>query len=233
MFSLFLGLLLPFSLGLYMKHRKFFWLGCSAAIFLADILTFSRGGYIGLLGGLAFISFWGWKKLGRKLKIASLLAVLTMFTVLFFVNPIAARFFSIFNFNEGSNLGRIEMWRTAVETIKEHPFFGTGIGNYPFVVNPLAGYREPIYAHNTYLDIAAETGILGGLAWIGLLAVSMTGFIKGAKYNKFYFCGAASLVIFSVHSLVETGIYFPAVLALTLIIISLSASIKITPNSAV
>ena len=71
-----------------------------------------------------------------------------------------AGFSSIFDLKEGSNVGRLEMWKKSAEVALDNPFSGVGIGNYPLEVKASADYREPITAHNTYLDIASETGII-------------------------------------------------------------------------
>lgn len=134
----------------------------------------------------------------------------------------ASRFYSIFNLKEGSNQGRLEIWSQAVEVVKNNPLTGVGIGNYPLEIKPTASYREPIYAHNTYLDIAAETGIPSVLIWTALLFLAGIEFYKKSRKNIFFLAPAGSLVIFSVHSLVETAIYSPVVLTLLLLLISFS-----------
>lgn len=221
--SFFLGLLLPISIGLFFWDKKKVWLIFFGFILLADLLTFSRGGYLGLAGGVIFLFFVFWNKIGKKYKVSLLFGVMTVFLILATNNPISSRFFSTFNFKEGSNLGRIEMWQKASEIIQDKPFFGCGIGNFPLKVDPLANYRQPIYAHNTYLDIASESGILAGLAWLGLLFFTVINFLKKSKKAIIYLSLAVSVVIFSTHSLVDTGIYSPVVLTLLLIILSLAS----------
>jgi len=222
MFSLFLGMLLPLAIGLALFERKKIWIAAASLIFLADVLTFSRGGYLGMVAGMLVLIFIFWDTFGKNYKITLFLTSLIIFLTLIIPNPISERFFSSFNLKEGSNAGRIVMWKKAGEVIAQHPFFGVGIGNFPLEVNPLTNYRKPIYAHNTYLDIAAEEGILASLAWIGILSSSFLIFLKRSKKNILYLSAAISLIIFSVHSIVETGLYSPIVLTLFLLIISLS-----------
>ncbi|MDR3558847.1 MAG: hypothetical protein P4L58_00390, partial [Candidatus Pacebacteria bacterium] len=51
MFAFFLGMIFPIALGLGLfKDKK--WLGAAGLVFAADLLTFSRGGYIGLIAGV-------------------------------------------------------------------------------------------------------------------------------------------------------------------------------------
>ena len=219
-FSLFLGMLIPvaFCLFLLSKQKKI-WLFSFLVILLADILTFSRGAYLGILFGLIFFIFNFWKQISGRRR-----AIIGLGIILFFLfsaaNPVSQRLISSFNLKEGSNLGRIQMWEEAVMVISQKPIFGTGIGNFSLEINKDVKYRNPIYAHNTYLDIAAEEGILAGLIWILILAVTLIKFRILSRNNLIYTGLTGSLVIFSTHSLVETGIYSPVVLTLFLILIS-------------
>jgi O-antigen ligase len=120
-------------------------------------------------------------------------------------------------------MGRIEMWKEAVGIIKNNPL-GVGLGNYALEIKATADYREPFYAHNLYLDIAAETGMLNVIIWIALIIFSVKSFIKKAKDNIVWLGGAVSLIIFSAHSLFETALFSVQVLPFLLIIIALSAT---------
>lgn len=222
MFALFLGLLLPLAIALFFEHRKNVWLICSGAIFIADLLTFSRGGYLGLIGGAIVTLFIFQNKLIRKYKLVFFLGIVSLMLVIIIPGPVSQRFFSSFNLEEGSNAGRLVMWQKALENISMHPFLGTGIGNFPLAVDPLTTYREPIYAHNTYLDIAVEAGIFAGAAWVGLLFFSIKELLKKARKSWLYLGTAMGLIIFSIHSIVETGIYSPVVLTLVLMFIAFS-----------
>ncbi|KKR21826.1 MAG: O-antigen polymerase [Candidatus Moranbacteria bacterium GW2011_GWA2_39_41] len=222
MLAFYLGLSLPLAFWLMLytdKRKKLAMLGC-CLILIADLLTFSRGGYIGLSFGLIFVGIFFWKKIEHKYKIVTAGVLLAGLLIMLVPSPISQRFVSSFDLQEGSNQGRLAMWEKATEVIAQHPLLGVGIGNYSLEVNPTATYRNSIYAHNTYLDIAVETGIVNMLVWLGILLVTGLGFLQKSKHENLFFFGAISLVIFSVHSLVETAIYSPVVLTLFLIIIS-------------
>lgn len=59
-----------------------------------------------------------------------------------------------------STIMRLNYWRETWDIIKAHPFTGIGLGNLDLVYSR--------YAHNSYLQVWAEAGILGiiGLLWI-------------------------------------------------------------------
>lgn len=224
MFSFYLGLLAPLAFGLVMqnKGKKGLSILSFSLIIVADLLTFSRGGYVGLFGGLVFIGLFAWIGMSQRYKIITAIVFLSGLAILFVPSPVSQRFLSSFDLKEGSNQGRMQMWQKASSVILDKPVLGTGIGNYPLEVVATATYRDPIYAHNTYLDIAVETGILNALIWISLLVSAMFGFWHKAKKERLFLFALISLIIFATHSMVETAIYSPVVLSLFLVILSLN-----------
>ena len=223
MLSFYLGMTGAICLGLIfsVKKNNFLWVAF-AVMMTADFLTFSRGGYLGIFAAILTLIIIFWSRMGRKFK--SVFLVIAVFVaVLFFIpSPVSQRFFSSFDLREGSNAGRIETWRAAWKVIESKPFLGAGLGNYPLEIKPTADYREPIYAHNAFFDVAAESGILNGMVFAGIIIFAAKNFWKKKKESVFFVGGFLTLIIFSVHSLVETSIYSASVIPLFLIIISFS-----------
>ncbi|KKP97330.1 MAG: hypothetical protein US25_C0019G0009 [Candidatus Moranbacteria bacterium GW2011_GWE1_36_7] len=221
MLSYYLGMLIPFSIALWAtanSHKK--WLLFSIiSLIIADILTFTRGGYLALIAGgliiLPLVSI----KTAKKI-----LAGAVIFVCLFIIaphNPVTSRLSSSFDVQEGSNQARLSNWQQAIALIKKHPF-GVGIGGYSLAIKPQATYREPIYAHNAYLDIAAELGLIAAAVFIGILLFAFKNFWNLSKNEQFFIAGVASITIFATHSLVENPLYSLHVLPLFLIILALS-----------
>lgn len=63
-------------------------------------------------------------------------------------------------------------WQTAFETFRKYPILGRGVGmpvsSAPYV-NPSGGRGTLTDAHNTYLSLAGESGLLGILAFGGII----------------------------------------------------------------
>lgn len=68
--------------------------------------------------------------------------------------------------------GRLAFWAAAMDVIGDHPLSGTGAGTFPKV--HLSYQVHPRYyaseAHSHYLQVWAETGVVGLLAWLGVVA---------------------------------------------------------------
>jgi len=134
------------------------------AMILCLIFTYSRGGWIGLLGALLIF---GWLK-NKKFFILFLLSIL-LSTVL--IGGVRNRLESLTNIYFSSNIERLYGWQSALKIIKDHPFFGCGLNTfqqiYPQYMAPQA--KEMLaHAHNTFLQIGAEMGLiaLGIFIWI-------------------------------------------------------------------
>lgn len=154
------------------------------AMFLIVILSGTRGIWaasVGVLIIIAGIVYWMHRtRVGEYYKnifkyISSYMIVFfLLFAVAYpiFVSPqfllskgnwglFGERIKSIVDFGETSNSQRIEIWKASLESIKQHPLLGVGIGNFPVVLKQnIFLARAGSSAHNIYLHIAAEMGIL-------------------------------------------------------------------------
>jgi len=233
-FSFYLGLILPLTAIFLFKAPKasknfIIFLFIYLITFSGLLLSFSRGAYLAACISLLTVSFLSWKYFGSRKIPVLFLASLLVFIIP--ATPISSRFYSTFDLSEGSNLGRLEMWENASRIGFENLWQGVGLGNYFLTVDSAIDYRNPITAHNFYLDLLSETGIFALLLW--LILIGGTIFFLFRRLNEFwldrrekYFLVAliGSLVYFSVHSFFETAIYNPSVLAALMVILGLAAN---------
>ncbi|MDP2940732.1 MAG: O-antigen ligase family protein, partial [Candidatus Omnitrophota bacterium] len=132
-------------------------------MFLALILTQSLGGFLSLFAALA-VYFYLRGKPGKKdfLILAALAALLIVF---FLLRSLTGKAHTQPAF---SSLMRLNYWTGALEIIRSHPLFGVGPGNF--------NLPQARFAHNSYLQIWAETGILGiaSFLWLVILIFKAT-----------------------------------------------------------
>jgi Tfp pilus assembly protein PilF/O-antigen ligase len=140
------------------------WVGVGASLcslFLAVMLTQSRGGMIVLLVATGFILTvrYGWKLAGSCL-------VLLMLAGLLFPTPLRERVWTEHQQNAVS-YARWQMWRGALTQIADHPF-GIGLGLYQYtypryafpVEGEIARYGKVAQTpHNDYLQMGVEMGV--------------------------------------------------------------------------
>jgi O-antigen ligase len=246
MLSFFLGMILPLFIPLILKkHRSlklsWFYGFMAIIVFVALILTFSRGGYIGLLvSGLWFLFYLFFNRVGefsRKQKIIIVFVACVLLLIIFFVPSVKERLFSSLNFKEGSVAGRLEIWHQAFSVWIKNFWLGVGVGNYSYYLNPLYDYRLPVYAHNTYLDIAVEMGVFALLSWLSIFIYAVCKLTKqllskvySLKFKVQSAALIASLIYFSTHAFFDTPLYSPQILPLLMIILGL-VSISIKKNA--
>lgn len=206
---------------------------CATGMNLACLaLTFSRGGWIGVMAALVamalFLVQWNQIYLPPKLRKWALPTLvgsgaIAIALAILFVEPIRLRVFSIFaGRGDSSNNFRINVWIAVVDMIRAFPRIGIGPGNDAFNrVYPL--FQQPNYnalgAYSVPLELMVETGFIGfvAYAWFALVVA-----IHGLRAwltlwqlrhpNALWIAGglaAASGLV--VHGLVDTVWYRPQV----------------------
>lgn len=78
---------------------------------------------------------------------------------------------------------RLQIWETTPEIVAQHPFFGVGQGNFP-VVSPSFGLTDvggvPFdHAHDLFLNVAAELGLVG----LALLLFMLFELLRSARQS--------------------------------------------------
>lgn len=80
------------------------------------------------------------------------------------------RTWSISDMDEVSNKGRREIWYNSAVSVMNHPITGIGLGNFPLALSEkITTAKMGASAHNIYLDVAVETGLLGLMIFLYLL----------------------------------------------------------------
>ena len=168
----FSGLLLAFSLTLlilWWRERKGWQLAATILVSFTLLLTFTRSVWIGWLAAVLVMIL-----LTRPRLLAYAAPALLIF-VTFMPMNLFARLASTFDSRQSSNLDRIRMLEAGVEMIKDHPVFGVGPANvkevYPLYKKHDAPRFRPPHLHNNIVQLWAERGILGLVAYLLLLAL--------------------------------------------------------------
>src|SRR5262249_28325282 len=150
------------------------------------VLTGSRGGFIGLL---VFVLLAYWRKIA-KLKTVVGIALVATAIVLFVPDLIWRRIGTLRDVDtasttslqgdESSTAQRLEIWRVATTITMENPLMGVGLGAYPeahFDVSRRSEFDQTIHArkdaHNTYLRLSAELGLVGLGLFLGLVIATL------------------------------------------------------------
>ena len=84
---------------------------------------------------------------------------------------------------------RIRFYFAAVKSISKNPILGIGIGNWKiegirFDAKNLEGYRVANHAHNDFLQIAAESGLIALLFYLGFLLFPFIFYLQNKLYSE-------------------------------------------------
>lgn len=243
----FLGMMVPLWLDRWDKQtsRKgkieaLFWLFLLLGVLVS---TFSRAGWLAAgAGAVAWVAFsrisklrgvmsFLWRTPGRRIATSAVLGVvfvllaLGAWTVATRIRPDSASF-------------RLELWYLGLQLLREKPLLGAGPGSFGLAVQslippaPRAGDLAT-QAHNGYLNLVAETGLIGFIA-LAILGVQMVrvllralqarGEIPLRRSHSVDSWGAlfSALIAFSAANLLDTTSHFPY---MTFLLVLLSASL--------
>ncbi len=179
--STYLSLLIPPALAMALAARRrdgrIVWLGWVAAALVVQVLSQSRGGLLALLislplfaAGLLRGRFEGVRQalLSKWLRLALVVALLVFVIVAALLLP---RYLGRTSTVEV----RFELWRCALQMVADRPLTGVGIGIYGQALRGCLAvhsgrFEQFTTAHNFYLNLAAESGLLALAAFVWLAA---------------------------------------------------------------
>ena len=175
--------------------------------------SFSRGALIGL-AVVPFVFLRGWK-------VWVLGPLLVLVVVVSAPSAVRERFGTLGS--SGAEIGtRTDIWRAAVSIWEQHPLLGVGVGGFPvaYAESPIPGklylpntvFQPPPHAHNLFLNLLAEQGIVGFLVFAALIVVALRTAIRlragPERFMRLLGTGLlAALLAFLVHNLFDVTMF--------------------------
>ncbi len=175
-------------------------------LFMCMIFTGSRAAWIAGPISLLFVSF----LIDKKHLKYFIPGFLICFYAIHFLMPIRMSDF-------GTYLPRKDIMQAAIGIFRDNIFFGAGPGMYEKLVYNYSEGSVYIHAHNTYLEILAELGIVGFIAFLTIFinfysrVFKKFSMLKGSA-NKFLYAGllasnVACLVFAVFTSIITVGFH--------------------------
>lgn len=128
------------------------------------ILTGSRTSLIAVIPFGIYLVVTQQIKFDRKILVFGLLMISLLAMLPFIPQSITARLGTLGASVEAGDLGgRGELWQQSLLVFSEHPIAGLGSGTLNFAIGSAA--------HNTFVSIATETGLIGLMLFLAILAV--------------------------------------------------------------
>jgi hypothetical protein len=203
----------------------------TAMLIMSSFWTLCRGGWLGLISGLIFVTL-----VANFHRIKKAFWVLFSFSYVFCVPLIGL---VLFFYQNRRDSYRFTLFHGAWGMIKEHPLLGKGIGTFmdycALYTNNLGVY----YMHNCFLQIWAESGIFSLLSFLLFVGYVFYRSMKVSlriprSLNYFILIGlTAGLLGYLVHSFFEVHLYsfqlsflFWVVLGLTVAVMRLELDVS-------
>ena len=162
------------------------------------VVTYFVGSRGGMVATLAIFGFYFLIK--SKLSLRAMIACggLGMLVLLF-----APSHLTTVRDSQNSTQYRVEMWAEGLEMMKHNPLFGIGRGNFK-------SYTSKLIAHNSFVEIGGETGIVGLLIYTALVYFCLKSALHARAHfpdthNKdFALAAALSLVGYAISAMFVT-----------------------------
>ncbi|MFC1867378.1 O-antigen ligase family protein [Thermodesulfobacteriota bacterium] len=236
----YLEMAVPLALGLFMLGYRsgmlFLCFYLTILLFSTLILTLSRGGWIGTLSGLIFMSItlMSSRYFRRKgLLVGSVGGFIILAFIIMASTPVVERIRTLEEkVGEPSFQGRARVWGGVVHMIGDYPLSGTGPGTFATVFTQ---YQPPgqaaryFYAHNDYLHFVSETGLIliPIIIWM-IIALYRKGFKKLKNPSRLVrgtTLGAmAGITAIIVHSIVDFNLHIPANTMLFVVLVAIGVA---------
>ena len=258
-FASWLIVIIPLFLGLLMagktigKGLKALLLILILLLIVCLLATYARGAWLGFIIGIFLMVGYVFKKFTLKIKLLCLFAGVGLL-VAFSVFPqsllskvkacgrinfklsetVNTRIKSTMKTEEGSTPIRLKLWKEALRITRDYPLLGCGLNNYSKVGPKYKSFDwGGVYPHNSYLQMSAETGLLGLFAFLWVLFLF---FKTGLRYfnqrKDFLVLGFLSgILAFLVHAFFDTHLYSLQLVVLFWFMLGLTmAVIKLEPK---
>lgn len=185
-FAQVLLLLLPLVLALVITAKHWQWKVIAAGIFcvggMAMAMTYSRAAWVGLACFMAvFVFLW-------KPKLIPAFIALCVLAVPFLPTTVLNRILTITNTADSSTSSRVSLYRAAIEVIKRSPLTGAGLGTaatqeYIREFNLYHDKAPFVHAHNFYLEVWIQTGLLGVCSFVGSMLWNIKNAARAARHS--------------------------------------------------
>lgn len=149
------------------------------------LLTGSRAGMLGLMVMLLLVFLTRIGEVKTRYKVG-LIAGIIVITAMNHDKINIERYLTLAemgnDYNVTGQLGRLEVWKKGIELFMGNPLTGVGARCFPMAIGYLRKESDllPVWqaSHNSYLQVAVETGVFGMIVYIAMIASAYHTFVR-------------------------------------------------------
>lgn len=205
-----------------LENAKRIVLAFAALLMLASVfLSGSRGGFLSIVLQMIFLGvllFWRSRRVGLVLTVTLAFVVTGAFGTWLGSDRLIGKLGDMKNQQAG--FGRVEIAKDSLKMLEQRPWTGWGLGNFPVVYPRFRTFATDLYvneAHNDFVQLLTETGLLGFAVGLFFLAVVFRrGFrqLRRSDYTSWRTAALAAslggIVGIVIHSLFDFNLQIPA-----------------------
>ena len=229
-FAGYMAMLAPIPIGLILTsvrgNARLIYGFATALMGVAAVVSSSRSGMLALIAAFVFLAIASKRSnlsIGLRVSLVALLAILILAGVVW-TGPdrAAARVGeavdTLMRTGE-ADPSRAAIWRDSMQMVREYPVLGAGIGTYRLNYERYGTmprlYGGIDYAHNDYVQILSDTGVVGAILAVWFFVVVLRSISRGIQSHDRLLSGlslgaGAGIVAVAVQSLAETDLQIPS-----------------------
>lgn len=198
--SLFLAVLLPLLLHQVLK-TGLLW---AFAVFVATSIVVVLGGSRSALLMIVIAAVGVYWRFPLRYKIVLSAVLLLTMAATISLSPVMQERMARFDMSSGINFktvdtllsGRLTIWETALNMLKDRPLTGVGVGGFADAYDHYStrpddifrkggGYTGGVYhAHQMYISVAAETGLMGFAGIVAIYLLCMIWYLRASRERR-------------------------------------------------
>ncbi len=256
-FAGYMEMLIPIPVALALSRAtrgeaRLFYVFAALIMSIAEVASLSRGGMVSLAAGLLFLAAISvWRKRASHLERDSAFSLRPAFLIIAMLGAIAAGVIWIgADFDVLRRLAndplttsvttdRRGVWGDTLTMFAAHPILGTGLGAFE-TVYPIYGRGDGSFviqfAHNDYLQVLSDGGLVGGVLALWFIIVVFRSFAGGVKsrdplVSAFALGAGAGIFAILVHSMFDFNLQIPSNALLFLVLCAVVSGIGATSKT--
>lgn len=229
LFAVCAAITLAISMSHSFRQARWWWIA-TALLSLAEVLTFSRSGYVGFVLALGFVVL-------IRSRAVAFLGLLALISVVVFVPRVQERVIGIRTVDETAQL-RLVSYRNAFTVIGDHPYFGIGYNLYKYVQVEY-NFLEKTTEHSasgsdsSILSIWVTTGTIGVVVYLWLFFALLRELWKTWRdttlprvwqgFGLGAFAGVLGLIA---HSQFVNGLQYPHLMEVVWLLVAIAIAVR-------
>ena len=168
---------------------------CLALAAIALLLTQSRGGLLAFVAILLAYAYLSASDRKARIQRVALLLIVCLLAA-----AVAGFFFQrLGKIDDFTTISRLAIWAGAFTVFAQSPLFGTGFGNLRGLMGGLLNLPDGWTgdAHNLYLELLAETGLIGFIVFSVLIVLALRTALRRLRKTENHFNKMIAIAIFT------------------------------------